>query len=125
MILIIAEQRDGVLNRASWETVAAAQSAGAQPIKVAVLGTGDAAANEIAAAEVAEVLVVDDPSLEPYTPDGFAQALAALIDAEKPDLVFLPHTYQTRDFAPKLAAQLDRVLVTDCVGMKTHEGAQA
>ena len=32
--------------------------------------------------------------------------------------MFLPHTYQTRDFAPALAARLDRPLVTDCVAVK-------
>ena len=51
MILVIAEQREGRLNRASWETIAAAQSLGG-PMKIAVLGSGiDARANELAAAE--------------------------------------------------------------------------
>jgi len=37
VILVIAEQRDGKLNRASWEAVAAAQAmAGSLPVKVAV-----------------------------------------------------------------------------------------
>ena len=118
MTLVIAEQRDGKLNRATLETVAAAQTIGA-PVKVALLGSGvDAIANEIAAADVAEVIVVDDPALQAYTADGFVQGLQALIAAEQPDLVFLPHTYQTRDFAPALAARLQRPLVTDCVGVR-------
>jgi electron transfer flavoprotein alpha subunit len=53
-----------------------------------------------------------------YTADGFVQALQALVGSEKPDLVFLPHTYQTRDFAPALAARLQRPLVTDVVSVK-------
>ena len=32
--------------------------------------------------------------------------------------MFLPHTYQTRDFAPALAARVKRPLVTDCVAVK-------
>ena len=32
--------------------------------------------------------------------------------------MFLPHTYQTRDFAPALAARVGRPLVTDCVAVK-------
>ena len=118
MILVVAEQREGALNRATWETIAAAQSAGT-PVKVAVIGSGvDRVASEVAAADVAEVVVVDDPALAAYTADGFVQALQGLIGAEKPDLVFFPHTYQTRDFAPALAARLQRPLVTDCVAVR-------
>jgi len=118
MILVIAEQRDGRLNRATLETIAAAQSAGA-PVKAAVIGSGvDSVAADVARADLAEVIVVDDPSLEHYTADGYVQALEGLVGAEHPDLVFLPHTYQTRDFAPALAARLNRPLVTDCVAVR-------
>jgi len=122
MILVIAEQRDGKLNRASWEPIVAAQQAGA-PVKVAVLG-GDtaAAAAELATASVAEVLRVEHPALADYTADGFTGALAALIAAEQPAFVFFSHTYQTRDYAPKLATRLDRPIVTDCVAVKPQDG---
>jgi electron transfer flavoprotein alpha subunit len=118
VILVVAEQRGGKLNRATLETIAAAQTAG-QSLKIALLGSGvDAVASEVAAADAAEVIVVDDPALKDYTADGFVLALADLIAAEKPDRVFLPHTYQTRDFAPALAARIQRPLVTDCVAVK-------
>ncbi len=124
MMLVVAEQREGTVNRASWEIVAAAQQAGG-PVKVVVLGAGAAdAAAELAAADVAEVLVVDHAALAAYTPDGWVPALAQVIAAEQPAVVWLPHTYQTRDFAPRLAARLDRVLLTDCVGVREHEGAR-
>jgi electron transfer flavoprotein alpha subunit len=120
MILVVAEQRQGKLNRASWEPIIAAQQAG-DPVKVAVLGdaVGEVAA-ELAAAAVAEVLTVEHPSLGAYTADGYVHALAMLIAAEQPTLVYLSHTYQARDFAPKLAARLDRAIVTDVVSAKPH-----
>jgi electron transfer flavoprotein alpha subunit len=125
MILVIAEQRDGKLNRASWEPIVAAQQSG-QPVKVAVLGdqVGDAAA-ELANAAVTEVLQVEHAALASYTADGFVQALAALIKAEQPSHVFFTHTYQTRDFAPRLAATLDCAVVTDVVAVKPHDGGFA
>ncbi len=121
-MLVVAEQREGKLNRASWEAIVAAQSAGAT-VKVAVAG-GDVAgaAAELAAAEVAEVVALRHAALEPYTSDGFVQALAAFLNAEAVDVVVFAHTYQTRDFAPALAARLDRALVTDCVGIKSRDG---
>lgn len=118
MILVIAEQQGGTLNKASWETVAAAQQAGG-PVKVAVLGSdAAAAAGEIADADVAEVILVQAPALDAYTLDGFVAAIGQMVVAEQPDEVFLPHTYRTRDFAPALAVRLGRALVTDCVAAK-------
>ena len=123
MILVVAEQRDGSLNRTTWETVAAAQQAG-EPVKITVLGSGiDPVGRELAAADATEVIVVDDPALQMYTADGFVQALQKIIEAEKPDRVFLPHTYQTRDFAAALATRLQRPLITDCVAIASKPGS--
>jgi len=125
MILVIAEQKDSALNRASWEAVAAAQQMGG-PVKIAVAGASVAkVAGELAAADAAEVIALEHAALATYTPDGFVQALAALITAESPAHVVFPHTYQTRDFAPRLAARLDCALVTDCVGVKLHSESHA
>ena len=118
MILVVAEHREGKLNRATLETVAAAQAAGGA-VKIAVLGAGiDAIAAELAKADAAEIITIDDAALKDYTADGFVLALEQLIGAENPDRVFFPHTYQTRDFAPALAARINRPLVTDCVAVK-------
>ncbi|MBM3750906.1 MAG: electron transfer flavoprotein subunit alpha/FixB family protein [Acidimicrobiia bacterium] len=123
MVLVIAEQKDGVLNRASWEAVAAAQQMGG-PITVVVPGASvSGPANELAAADVAGVIALEHDALGAYTPDGFVAALAALIGTEAPSHVVLPHTYQTRDFAPKLAVRLNAPLVADCVGLKSVDGA--
>src|SRR5437763_405000 len=64
------------------------------------------------------VRTVERAALEPYTPDGFTAALQDAIAQLSPSHVLLPHTYQTRDFAPKLAARLDRALLTDVTGIK-------
>jgi electron transfer flavoprotein alpha subunit len=124
MILVVAEQRGGKLNRTTWESIAAAQQLG-EPMTVAVIGSGiSPVASEVAAAQVQEVVTVDAPALEPYTPDGFTAALAQVIEQLHPSIVVLPHTYQTRDFAPKLAARLDRALVTDVTAIKRAGGSE-
>jgi electron transfer flavoprotein alpha subunit len=128
MILVIAEQKDGKLNRASWEAVAAAQqlAAGAMPIMVAVAGQGvSAVAAELATAAVAGVLTVEHAALAAYTPDGFVQALEQVILQVKPAYVLFSHTYQTRDFSPTLATRIDRALVTDVTAIRTVNGAAA
>jgi len=123
VILVIAEQRSGKLNRATWEAIAGAQQlAAAQNNEaVSVLVAGSSApgvASELAAAAVQEVVTIDNPALEPYTPDGYTAALQQAIAQLSPSTVVLPHTYQTRDFAPKLAARLDRSIITDVTAVK-------
>ncbi len=125
MILVIAEQRDGVLNKTSWEAIVAAQQTG-QAVQVAVAGDRlDPVARELAAADVEAVVTVEHAVLASYTPDGFVAAFAEVVAALGPELVLLSHTYQTREFAPRLAARLGRSLITDCVAMKQRGERQA
>ena len=70
------------------------------------------------AKNIAEVLLVEHDLLEAYTPDGYCLALSQVIQSAKPDLVLFPHTYQVRDFAPKLAAMLGKGMIADCVGFR-------
>jgi len=95
VILVIAEQRDGALNRATWEALVAAQKlAGGDALKVALLGgQAGAAAQELAAAGVGEVLTVTDAALEPYTPDGYVLALAQLITSASPQAIRSPWSF--------------------------------
>ena len=125
-ILAVTEQRQGKWNNTSFETLVAAQqiaAASSATISAVVIGKGVAAfAEEVAAKNVAEVLLVEQDLLENYTPDGFCVALKQVIEAAKPDLVLFPHTYQVRDFAPKLAAMLGKGMVGDCVGFRNEGG---
>ncbi len=125
-ILVVTEHRQGKWNNASFETLAAAQQiAGATSgiISAAILGKGIGAfADELAGKAVAEVLSVNHELLADYTPDGYCVALKQVIESAKPDLVLFPHTYQVRDFAPKLAASLGKGMIGDCVGYRSEGG---
>jgi electron transfer flavoprotein alpha subunit len=127
VIVVVAEQRGGRLNRATWETVVGAQQLALEidaPIGVLVPGTSTSGpAAELAAARVQDVVTLESAALEPYTPDGFTAALQDAIARLPVTHVLLPHTYQTRDFAPKLAARMDRALITDVTAIK-HAGGE-
>ena len=125
-ILVVMEQRQGKWNGASLETLVAAQqiaSSTSGNVSVVVIGNGVAAlADEITGKKVAEVLLVEHHLLEHYAPDGYCIALKQVIETAKPDLVLFPHTYQVRDFAPKLAASLGKGMVGDCIGFRLQSG---
>lgn len=119
-ILVITEQRQGKWNNTSFETLVAAQQIAADTgsaISALVIGKGVANfAEDLAGKNIAEVLLVEHDLLEAYTPDGYSVALSQVIASSKPDLVLFPHTYQVRDFAPKLAAMMGKGMIADCVG---------
>jgi electron transfer flavoprotein alpha subunit len=121
-ILVVAEQREGKLNRVSWETLAAAQAIASETgwtLEAAVLGDGvSAIANQIAAKKTAKVYDVESPALKTYTPDAFSAGLKQFLTSRQPKLVLMPHTYQVRDFIPKLATAMGRSVVSDCIGFR-------
>jgi electron transfer flavoprotein alpha subunit len=125
-VLVILEQRAGQWNRMAWETLAAGQQFGAalnQPAEAVVAGHGIAAlAAEAAAKKVAKVYAVEHELLQEYTADGYTAALEALIRRVNPTLVLLPHTYQVRDFAPKLATRFSQVSISDVVAARFDSG---
>ena len=125
-ILVVVEQKDGKLNRVSWETLTGAQALAAETgwaLEAAVVGSGVGdVANKVAAKKVAKVYTLESAKLEPYTPDGFVAALKGFIERKQPKLVLMQHTYQVRDFAPKLATALNRALISDAIGYKYEGG---
>ncbi len=122
-ILTVIEQQAGKLNRMSLEALAAAQAIGeglGRDVEAVVVGQGvEALAAEIPAARI---YVLEHPLLESYTPDGYCIVLKQAMERLRPWLVLLPHTYQVRDFAPKLAASLGRGFISDCIGYLIQDG---
>ncbi|MGB8770862.1 MAG: electron transfer flavoprotein subunit alpha/FixB family protein [Candidatus Korobacteraceae bacterium] len=125
-LLVVVEQREGKMNRVSWETITGAQAIAAETgwaLEAVVAGSGVSdIAKEVAGKKVSKVYGLESAKLEPYTPDGFVAALKPFIEQKQPKLVLMPHTYQVRDFAPKLAAALNRALISDAVGYKYEGG---
>lgn len=130
-ILAVLEQRTSpeakpAWNRMSWETLSAAQQIARelnQPVTAAVLGQGISdLASELASKQLDRAFVVQHDLLRAYTPDAYSAALRQLVDRAKPSFVLFPHTYQVRDFLPKLATSLGRVAVSDVVSHRVENG---
>jgi electron transfer flavoprotein alpha subunit len=121
-VLVVLEQRGGKWNRMSFEVLSAAHKIAASAnlqVETVVLGSGvEQLATDAAQYNVSRVYLVDNPLLADYTPDGFTSALEQLIRAKQPKYVLFPHTYEVRDYAPKLATRFGRPLVSDVVDIK-------
>jgi electron transfer flavoprotein alpha subunit len=119
-VLVILEYR-GAWNRMSWEALAAGQQIAAQlnqPLMAAVAGSSlQEAVADLAAKPLARAYAVRHELLEEYTPDGFTDAFVQLIRRLDPLMVIFPHTYQVRDFAPRLATRFAQTLIPDVVAI--------
>lgn len=125
-VLVVAEQRLGELNPVSLETLVAGQRAAdahGLSLVVALIGAEvEAMAGELAAYKMDRLLAVEHESLDPYGPVAFCDAAAGLVKELDPEYVFFPHTYQGRDFAPRVAARFGRSLISDCVDIRSEDG---
>ena len=126
MILVFIEHKNCVLNKTSLEAITAAQDIGKDlGLKVSAVIPCDkdcALAEEIAQYNLEKVIVAKNEKLTTYTPDGYADAWEQVIKATNPQYVVMAHTYQVRDFAPKVAARLGREVVGDCIRYRNEDG---
>lgn len=126
MILVFIEHKNCVLNKTSLEAITAAQAIGNDlGLKVTAVLPCDkdcSLAQDIAQYDLEKVIVAKNEKLGIYTPDGYADAWEQVIKATSPQYVVMSHTYQVRDFAPKVAARLGREVVGDCIRYKAEGG---
>src|SRR5271167_271625 len=122
-VLVIMEQRGGAWNRMSWETLAAGQQLAAQLGATASAVVIGGLADELASKKLERVYAVQHDLLAAYTADGYTAALEQLIRKINPSLVLFPHTYQVRDFAPKLATRFSQVLISDVISVRMDAGS--
>jgi len=126
MILAFIEHKNCVLNKTSLEAITAAQTIGKElgeeVTAVIPCGSDCTLAQEIAGYDLAKVIVAKNEKLGIYTPDGYTDAFAQVIKATDPKYIIMAHTYQVRDFAPKLAARFGKEVVGDCIRYKNESG---
>ena len=125
-ILVFIEHKDCVLNKVSLEAVAAAQAIAKDlGLTVAAVIPCDkdcALAETISGYNLEKVIVAKNAKLGTDTPDGYADAWEDIIKRENPQFVVMAHTYQVRDFAPKVAARMGKEVVGDCIRYNADGG---
>jgi len=126
MILVFIEHKNCVLNKTSLEAIAAAQAIAKDlGLKVSAVIPCDkdcSLANDIAQYDLEKVIVAKNEKLGTYTPDGYADAWSEVVKSTNPQYILMSHTYQVRDFAPKVAARFGREVVGDCIRYKSDQG---
>lgn len=125
-IVVLGEHRDGRLKKISWEAIGLGRKLAAELGKdlcLALVGSEiEGLAREASRRSGLEVVVLANVRCRHYTPEAYCEVLAGYARTDGPYLLLLGHTYQTMDFAPKLATMLDRGLIPNCVDYRCTDG---
>ena len=122
-ILIVIEENNGKVHRMGLESITAAQTMAKDrgfSIAALVMGSNaDELATQVSNYDIGEVLKLEHDLLSSYSSDGYAEAVKQVVEKESPKYVFFGHTYQVRDYVPKISAKLMKPFLVDNVLMNS------
>ncbi|WP_210364986.1 electron transfer flavoprotein subunit alpha/FixB family protein [Bacillus sp. REN3] len=123
-VLVLGEARDGSLRNVTFEALAAAKTVadGGEVVGVLIGDSVSSLGNELYQYGADRVVAVEDAKLAQYTPDGYSQALMAVIEQENPEGLIFGHTSMGKDLSPKIASKLNSGLVSDAIAVEAEGG---
>lgn len=120
-ILVVIEHSQSSIHRLSKEAIVGAQSLG-ETVTALIIGTGsEESISFLKACDIEKVLIVDHELVKSYNADGYASIVSQVIETLSPNLIVAGHTYQTRDFMPRVSAKLRIPFIPDIVSMNDNK----
>jgi len=116
-ILVVLEDNRGSLHRMSKEAIAGAQKMGGSISALAIGVNADAMAGELSGVDITEVITINHDLVSSYNADGYSEVVSQVIKSESPKTIVAGHSYQTRDFMPRVSAKLDIPFIPDIISM--------
>ena len=116
-ILVVLEDNHGSLHRLSREAGAGAQKLGGSVTALAIGKNAGFLASELSSYELEEILTVEHDLLSSYSADGYSEVVTQVIQSKSPKTIVVGHTYQTRDFMPRVSAKLDIPFIPDIISL--------
>ena len=118
-ILVFIQVDDNKINRMSLETLACAQSLNAS---VTAITFNEFVANELSKYQLDKIILAKNEKLNNYNPLNYAKSLEQLNDGSYNALLFA-HTYETRDWVPRLSVRFDCPFLSDCTEIKNENNS--
>lgn len=117
-VYVLAEQRDGVIQKVGIELIGKATELAAdlgQQVVAVLLGSGIKEKADVLIKHGAnKVVVVDDPMLAEYVTEPYTKALYEVIKKCDPEIVLFGASSIGRDLAPRVSARVHTGLTADC-----------
>ncbi|MDB4859311.1 electron transfer flavoprotein subunit alpha/FixB family protein [Candidatus Marinimicrobia bacterium] len=118
-ILCFIQTLDGKANNNSLESLFAAQEISKNNnAEVHAVVFNKDVATKLSSYKLNSVIYINNSELETYNPEYYLKSLELLNNDLNPDLLIFGHSYETRDWVPRLSARLDKAFVSDCVNVQ-------
>lgn len=128
-VFVFAQQLDGVITGVSFELIGKAKELAADlntDVTAVLLGSDiKGLADELGAYGADKVIVIDNPVLKDYTTEPYTQAMQAVIEEYKPEIILYGATAIGRDLAPRVSARAQSGLTADCTKLEIDPEADA
>ena len=118
LFVFIQNEKDKV-SSVSLEALRGAQEiAEKSSCSVTAVTFSASAGEKLTGYDLSEILVIEGPKLETYNPLYYIKAMEDVASSESADILVFGHTYEARDWVPRLSARLEIPFVSDCVSFK-------
>ena len=121
-VFIYAQQVDNELSSIAFELIGKAKELAKDlgtDVTAVLLGSNvKGLTDELGEYGADKVIVVDNPELETYRTEPYAQALAAVINEYKPEIMLVGATAIGRDLGPTVSARVATGLTADCTKLE-------
>ena len=120
-ILVILEDNHGSLHRMSKEAIVAAQKIGGSISAITIGENSLKIADQLCEINIHEVITVNHDLVKYYNADGYTEVLKQIIESDKPKIIISGHTYQARDYIPRISAKLNIPFIPDIIAINDNQ----
>ena len=123
-ILCFIQYEDNAINGVSKEALSLSQEISEKyNANLSLLTFSESAAEELKKYTSDEILLANNDNLNDYNPLFYTTAVEQIMDQHSFDLLILAHTYQARDWVPRLSARCNIPFISDCIDYSNENGA--
>ena len=119
--LVIIEHKNDKIHRMSIEAIVGAQKIGGQIAALVIGRDHEDVASSLLNYEIEKTVVVDHDLVPAYNADGYKEIIKQVFDSVDPKFIIAGHTYQSRDFMPRVSAALDIPLIADLIEVEHNK----
>ena len=120
-IIVYIQQENGKINPISLESLSGAQKIIAKVGgSISAVTFNNSTAEQLTNYNINDIILVENEQLNQFNPLFYVKAFEHIADLEEPDIIILGHSYEARDWIPRLSARLDIPLISDCIGFNNN-----
>jgi len=122
-IIVYIQQENGKINPISLESLSGAQKIIAKVGgSISAVTFNNSTAKQLTNYNINDIILIENEQLNQFNPLFYVKAFEHIADLEEPDMIILGHSYEARDWVPRLSARLDIPLISDCIGFNNNNG---